>query len=204
MTAVRDEDRAAARAEVDRETIEQAASFPTYEVPEFVLARFPTFDPSDPQTWPEPDRCTDGRPWGHNAYSWGGATTRPGYHEDRWRRYLAAVNREASCVRSVSRSRDLGCRNRWKHDDSRLCGVHDRPWRDSIAQARRAERRRQRVEENLDLARRLGEHGIEADGSSPTGVVLAPDAVRTLLDRLTAPPVALHGPYAPTPDTYTE
>lgn len=157
-----------------------AAGFPTYEVPAFVRDRFPSFDPGDPATWPEPDRCTDGRPYGHDAYAPGGAL---GTNLDyRWQRYLAALDagpRPAGTRRSFV-DRDRGCRNRWKHDDSRLCGTHDRPWRDAIQSARRRVERNVRELKHLDLAKRLAAHGIEADGFADS-VHLQADAVEELL-----------------------
>lgn len=158
------------------EVVARAASgFPSYEVPAFVAERFPGFRPEDPSTWPEPDRCTDGRPYGFDAYEPGGILGRD--PSDRWQRYLAALDGVPSARR---RSRDLGCRNRWKHEDSRLCGTHDKPWRDGIENARRRLARNARELEHLDLAKQLGAYGIVADGTSDS-VRLQADAVRDLL-----------------------
>jgi hypothetical protein len=161
-----------------------AAGFPTYEVPAFVAERFPGFRPEDPGTWPEPDRCTDGRPWGHDAYSPGGTL---GANLDyRWQRYLAAADAVASSPAGrVPRwtQRDLGCRNRWRDEESRLCGTHVKQWREAIEHARKRLRRNARELEHLDLAKQLAAYGIEADGFSDS-VRLQADAVRGLLQLL--------------------
>jgi hypothetical protein len=156
------------------EVVANSSGFPTYEVPAFVAERFPAFRPEDPSTWPEPDRCTDGRPYGFDAY---GQT-----RADRWQRYLAALDAVAASTGRPPTwtQRDLGCRNRWKHDDSRLCGTHDKPWRDSVRQAEARLRRNARELEHLDLAKQLAAHGIVADGTSDS-VRLQADAVRDLL-----------------------
>jgi hypothetical protein len=61
-----------------------------------------------------------------------------------------------------------------------------------------------REEEHGALAKRLGElYSIEATGSV-AGVILSADAARQVLDLLARGSVPLTGPYAPTPDTYTE
>lgn len=160
----------AAQAEVDSEVLTAAASFPTYEVPAFVTERFPRFDPADPSTWPEPDRCTDGLPWGHTAYSYG--PTGPPAIEDRWRQYLAAL---------ASERRPPGiCRNRWKDPEARLCGTHVKPWREAIERSRRRSETRARELRHLDLARQLAAYGIEGDGIAH-GVLLRADAVEGLL-----------------------
>jgi hypothetical protein len=171
-------DRIEARREADEETVREAASFPVYELPAFVRDRYPNLDLADPSTWPEPDRCTDGRPYGFQAY--GGLvdrTDRAGIVEDRWRRYLAALDSSSS---DRWTRHDLGCRNRWRHEDSRLCGTHDKPWREAIANARRRAARNARELAHRDLAKQLGAYGIVADGF-PDSVRLQADAVRDLL-----------------------
>jgi hypothetical protein len=151
----------AAQDEVDAEVLSSSSTFPTYEVPAFVAERFPGFDPADPSTWPEPDRCTEGRPWGLDAYAAGDAA-------GRWRVYLAGQG---------TRNR---CRNRWKHERLRLCGTHANAYLRTQADAQRRAARHAREDEHADLAKRLGAYGIEADGRS-TGVVLTADAVEELL-----------------------
>jgi hypothetical protein len=193
-TRARIEERDAYAAEVER----AASGFPTYEVPAFVADRFPEFRPEDPETWPEPDRCTDGRPYGFSAYEYSGSAKGV---EDRWRRYLAALDagpRPAGARRSFV-DRDKGCRNRWKHEDSRLCGTHDRPWRDAVFAARKRLARNARELEHLDLARQLSAYGIEADGFSDS-VRLQADAVRALLVML-APAEDRPPPVDPFPST---
>jgi hypothetical protein len=174
-TAARIRERDLYAAEVER----AASGFPTYEVPGFVAERFPEFRPADPSSWPEPDRCTEGRPWGHDAYPSSGASN---YADGRWRRYLAAVDASPrpKGARASFVERDKGCRNRWKHEDSRLCGTHDKPWRDALFAARKRLERNARELEHLDLAKRLGAYGIEADGFSDS-IRLQADAVRDLL-----------------------
>lgn len=169
----RDADRAEVRRELDEERIAQARGLPTYEVPAFVAERFPAFDPQDPSTWPEPDRCTNGRPWGHDAYSY----STPGAQEwaDRWTRYLASIDRPPNRYAVADR-----CRNRWKDEESRLCGTHVKPWREGIETARKRLARNARELEHLDLARQIAAYGIEADGFSDS-VRLQADAVRALL-----------------------
>lgn len=183
MTAPRSPERVAAmveaRNEHAREVAASAHRFPVYELPEFVRERFPDLDLADPSTWPEPDRCTDGRPYGFDAYGVSGIANGA---EDQWRRYLAALDagpRPARARRSFV-DRDKGCRNRWRYDDSRLCGTHDRPWRESIEAARRRVARNAREQEHRDLARQLAAHGIVADGYADS-VRLQADAVRDLL-----------------------
>jgi hypothetical protein len=140
--------------------------FPTYEVPAFVAERFPGFDPADPSTWPEPEKCTEGRPWGHDAYGsvWG---TPAG----RWELYLGKGSTRK-------------CRNRWRDERYRLCGTHLAPFMRDVIDSARRERARQRIEQHLDLAKRLGAYGIEADGSRSSGVLLSADAVEALLGLL--------------------
>jgi hypothetical protein len=167
-------------AEVER----AAQGFPAQEVPEFVRERFPEFDPANPATWPEPDRCTDGRPYGFSSYSYGGFRSAT-ETEDRWRRYLRALDADAVATAAGTRRPRLslverGCRNRWKYEDSRLCGTHDRPWRDGVENARKRLARNARELEHLDLARQLGAYGIVADAQSDS-VRLGADAVRELL-----------------------
>jgi hypothetical protein len=155
-------------------------SWPVHPLPAFVRERLPDLDLDDPSTWPEPDRCTDGRPWGHNAYSFGYA--RESDLADRWRSWFAWRSATESGTRWSGTAKP--CRNRWKYEESRLCGTHHRPWEDSVRRERQSARRYARIEQHLDLAKRLAAHGIEADGSSNTGVVLQADAVETLLQRL--------------------
>lgn len=143
--------------------------FPTYEVPALVLERYPEFRPEDPSTWPEPDRCTEGRPWGHDSYAPGGVLGSDLAY--RWQQYLAG---------GVS---SRPCRNRWRSEEYRLCGTHLAPFVRSLIDAGRRDRARQREEQHLDLAKRLAAHGIEAEGRA-TGVVLQAPAVETLLQRL--------------------
>jgi hypothetical protein len=155
------------------------AAFPTYEVPAFVLERFPAFRPEDPSTWPEPDRCTEGRPWGHSAYAVTGSANGV---EDRWRRYLRALDagpRPTGARRSFV-DRDLGCRNRWRSEEYRLCGTHLRPFLDGLRERDRAARVRDSTERYLDLAKRLAVHGIEGDARA-AGVLLRADAIEGLL-----------------------
>lgn len=159
-----------ARREYAEEDAKRYAGFPVHPLPGFVRERFPDLDLADPSTWPEPEKCTDGRPWGHNAYSYGHSSS--AQVEDQWRAWLAGGRGARPC------------RNRSKYEDSHLCGVHDRPWRDGKTRAENAARRYRRIEDHLDLARQLGAHGIEADGSSNVGVVLRADAARDLLRRL--------------------
>jgi hypothetical protein len=162
--------------------------FPAYEVPSFVLDRYPRFDLTDPDTWPEPDKCTDGRPWGWSAY--GGRITRREDADHRWRRYLDAVDRPrpAGARRSFV-DRDLGCRNRWKDERYRLCGTHLRPFLDRIADQQRADRVRASTEKHLALAHRLAAHGIESDARA-YGVLLQANAVEGLLRLLSRPETA--------------
>jgi hypothetical protein len=162
--------------------------FPTYEVPALVARRFPGFDPADPSTWPEPDRCTEGRPWGHNAYGDTLGNRSPAAVENRWRTYLDGRARP--------------CRNRWRSEEYRLCGTHLAPFhRYRMDDARRVAAR-QRTELNLDLAKRLAVHGIEADGNRASGVLLQVEAVEELLDRLAllAGAIPRHG-FPPTDTT---
>jgi hypothetical protein len=156
-----------ARREYAEEEVKRYAGFPAHPLPGFVRERFPDLDLADPSTWPEPQKCTDGRPWGYNAYSFGFSSS--AQVEDLWRSWLAGGRGARPC------------RNRWKYEDSHLCGVHDRPWRDGKIRAEKAARRYARIEEHLDLARQLTAYGIEADGSSNVGVVLTADAARELL-----------------------
>lgn len=135
--------------------------FPTYEVPPFVAERFPRFDPADPSTWPEPDKCTEGRPWGIEPY---GASL--GDPVRRWENYLRRFGRP--------------CRNRWKDPETRLCGTHVKPYRETLDRDRRRARANARLLRHLDLAKRLGVHGIVADGQA-SGVLLQADAVEDLL-----------------------
>lgn len=140
-------------------------SFPVYEVPPFVAERFPGFDPADPETWPEPDKCTEGRPWGLDPYGsvWGAPV-------GRWENYLRRNGRP--------------CRNRWKDPETRLCGTHVKVWRDNVERDRRRAASNARHLAHLDLAKRLAAHGIVADGQ-PYGVLLQADAVEELLRLLT-------------------
>jgi hypothetical protein len=156
-----------------REVVETVGRFPTYEVPEEVRVRYPTFDPGDPSTWPEPDRCTEGRPWGLDAYGsvWGDAAAR-------WRVYLSGVGARR-------------CRNRWKDPELRLCGTHVNAYRQLVTDNERRLARYAREEEHRALARDLHElHGIEAD-SSAAGVFLTAGAARALLELLNRGPVPL-------------
>jgi hypothetical protein len=186
----RDADRRESRREVIEETLAEARGLPTYEVPPFVLERYPEFRPDDPSTWPEPDRCTDGRPWGHNAYGLSGTLgSDPSY---RWQRYLAAVDTIAAApagrVPTWTR-RDLGCRNRWRDERYLLCGTHLRPFLDRIEDAARAARVRASTERYLALAHRFAAHGIEADGRAG-GLVLraeSAEAILRLLDGRASP-----------------
>jgi hypothetical protein len=162
-------------AEVDR----AASGFPTYEVPAFVAERFPGFRPEDPSTWPEPDRCTEGRPWGHSAYGVIGAVTGAANGAE-WRRYLAAVDAGPRGVRTSWIDRDKGCRNRWKFEEYRLCGTHLRPFLDRLAEQDRAARVRASTERYLDLGKRLAAHGIEGEARA-AGVLLREDAIEGLL-----------------------
>jgi hypothetical protein len=154
------------RLDAHREHAEEAATggFPVYEVPPEVAERYPTFDPADPSTWPEPEKCTEGRPWGLDAYGsvWGS----PAY---RWRQYLTFPGRSHPC------------RSRWKRDDLRLCGTHANVYLRMQVDAQRKAAKYAREEEHRDLARQLAAYGIEADGRS-TGVILTADAARKLLD----------------------
>jgi hypothetical protein len=170
----------AAQDEVDAEVLSSSSTFPTYEVPAFVADRFPEFDPADPSTWPEPDRCTDGRPWGHSAYEYGSGRNSPDAIADRWRSYLREVD-----TPPAARFRRSACRNRWKHDDSRLCGVHDKPWRDARIRSVRRQAARARELRHLDLAKRLGAYGIVADGT-PHAVTLTADAAEEVIRLLEA------------------
>lgn len=161
-----------ARDEHAEQVVATAASFPVYEVPAEVLDRFPGFDPANPETWPEPDRCTEGRPWGHDAY---GSTGRD--LARRWENYL----RRPALLRS--------CRNRWRDAETHLCGTHLRPYREAVERARRRVRVNERTLQHLDLAKRLGAYGIVADGQA-SGVLLQADAVEgllRLLDRVSDP-----------------
>lgn len=164
-----------ARDEHAREVVATESTFPVHELPAFVLERFPALILSDPETWPEPDACTDGRPWGHSAY---GSDLAPRYIEDRWRRWLAAF--DAGTPRSRWQRRELGCRNRWRDEEARLCGTHVKPYRDRINDARRRLRVEERRLRHVDLAKRLAAHGIVADGH-PSGVLLQADAVEDVL-----------------------
>lgn len=156
-----------ARDEHAREVVTEASSFPVYEVPDFVHVQFPGFDPTDPDTWPERDKCTDGRPWGHDAYSYGSSGSGRDWSR-LWEFYLQRRGRL--------------CRNRWKDPETRLCGTHVKPYREGVQRAAARLRRNARVEEHLDLARRLQErHEIEADGSSAAGVVINAENMRALL-----------------------
>jgi hypothetical protein len=182
MTAPdRVEELRAAQEEVDREVLAGSVTFPTYEVPGFVLERFPGFDPTDPSTWPEPDRCTEGRPWGHDAYSFGPLT--PERVAATWQTYLA------NCDRPAARRPNV-CRNRWRDADARLCGTHVKPYRETTARAARRRRIREAELLHLDLAKRLGEWGVTGDGMAQ-GVLLQADAVRDLLELLNRGPVDL-------------
>lgn len=161
VDAARLGERLAARRRYAEETAR--GGFPVYEVPPEVADRYPSFDPADPSTWPEPDRCTEGRPWGLDAYGsvWGNVA-------DRWHAYLAG---------QTMRNR---CRNRWKDDGLRLCGTHANAYRRMRAEAQRRAATYAREDEHADLAKRLTAYGIEADGRA-TGVVLTADAARDLL-----------------------
>jgi hypothetical protein len=172
------------RIDYARQLVETAGRFPVYEVPPFVAERFPRFDPADPQTWPEPDKCTEGRPWGIDAYGsvWGSPA-------GRWESYLTG-------------SRARACRNRWRDPELRLCGTHVNAYRQLLTDNERRIARYAREEQHRDLAQRLAAHGIEAD-SSAAGVFLLAPAAEELLRRLERP-VRPSGPHAPTPDTYTE
>lgn len=146
------------------------AAFPSYEVPAFVLERFPGFDPADPSTWPEPDRCTDGRPWGLSSYPASGVLG--SNVEYRWQQYLAAVD---------TGKRPYGaCRNRWKDERYRLCGTHLNPYLDAVIREERRRRAEERRLQHVDLAKRLAAHGIVADGQV-SGVLLQADAVEGVL-----------------------
>jgi hypothetical protein len=174
------------RAAYAQQLAETAGRFPSYEVPPEVAARFPGFDPGDPRTWPEPEKCTEGRPWGIDAYGsvWGD----PGR---RWQAYLTGPHPRA-------------CRNRWKDPVTHLCGTHLNAYRQVLRDNELRLARYAREEEHGALAKRLGElYSIEATGSV-AGVILSADAARQVLDLLARGPVPLTGPYAPTPDTYTE
>jgi hypothetical protein len=146
---------------------ETAGRFPSYEVPPEVAARFPEFDPGDPRTWPEPEKCTEGRPWGIDAYGsvWGGNPA------DRWRVYLTGP-------------RPRACRNRWKDPLTHLCRTHLNAYRQVLRDNARRLARYAREEEHGALAKRLGElYSIEATGSV-AGVILSADAARQVLDLL--------------------
>lgn len=148
--------------------------FPVYEVPAIARERFPAFDPADPATWPEPDRCTEGRPWGLSTYEPSGVLG--GNVEYRWQRYLAALDAPPS----RHRSSNLGCRNRWRSEEYRLCGTHLNPYLDRVIREDRRRRTEERRLQHVDLAKQLGAYGIVADGVA-SGVVLQADAVEALL-----------------------
>lgn len=152
--------------------------FPALPVPAFVAERFPGFDPTDPSTWPEPDRCTDGRPWGLSTYEPSGVL---GSNVDyRWQQYLDAVD---------AGKRPYGaCRNRWRDERYRMCGTHLNPYLDAVFRAERRKRAEASRLRHVELAKRLDEYGIVADGHA-TGVLLQADAVEGVL-RLLDP---LHG-----------
>lgn len=159
-TAGKVREQIAARREYAEETAR--GGFPVYEIPPEVAERYPSFDPADPSTWPEPDRCTEGRPWGLDAYGsvWGDAAAR-------WRAYLSGP-------------RPRACSNRWKRADLHLCGTHANAYLRTRDDATRRAAKYAREDENADLAKRLGAYGIEADGRS-TGVVLTAESCRALL-----------------------
>jgi hypothetical protein len=159
-------DMAQERLDYAREVVETAGRFPVYEVPPEVAERFPGFDPADPSTWPEPTKCTEGRPWGLDAYGsvWGN-------WRERWDSYL------------TDRTIRNRCRNRWRDPELRLCGTHVNTYRQLLADNERRLARYAREEEHRDLARRLAALGIEATGFSDS-VRLSADAARHLLDVL--------------------
>jgi hypothetical protein len=152
------------RAAYSRETVEQAYRFPVYDVPEFVRERFPEFDPADPSTWPEPGKCTEGRPWGLDAYGsvWGD-------WPDRWRNYL------------TDRTVRNRCRNRWRSAETRLCGTHENAYRSTIAAEAKRHRQNLAYARHVDLAKRLdATWSIQATGTA-AGVVLSGDTAEQLV-----------------------
>lgn len=154
------------------------SAFPTYAVPPFVLERFPGFDPADPSTWPEPEKCTEGRPWGLSVYDSGGSIG--SNVEYRWQQYLRALDAPSSPSGRATRSIAAGCRNRWKDERYRLCGTHLNPYVDGVIRAERRRSAEERRLRHVDLARQLGAYGIVADGQA-SGVLLQADAAEGLL-----------------------
>jgi hypothetical protein len=154
------------RAAYSRRLVESAYRFPTYEVPPEVAERFPEFDPANPETWPEPGKCTEGRPWGLDAYGnvWGD-------WPDRWRSYL------------TDRTIRNRCRNRWRSAETRLCGTHENSYRATVAHEAKRHRENTAYARHVDLAKRLDEHGIEATGTA-AGVVLSGDTAEEVLELL--------------------
>lgn len=109
--------------------------------------RFPDFRADDPSTWPEPDKCTEGRPWGLGAYSDANGLRS-------WDSYLRGSDRQR-------------CRNRARYDG--LCGTHYNVRHDRLSREARERAAREDGERALDLARRLAPHlaphGIALDAT---------------------------------------
>jgi hypothetical protein len=141
-------------------------------IPPKVRARFPDLNVDDPETWPEPHRCTDGAPFGPGAY---GTHTSP----TAWATYLHNLDEEAA-RRKVWNGR---CRNRAKVDH--LCGTHDKVRTRQREEARRSTAKRAAIERGLALAHRLGSLGVECDARG-AGVLLSEEQATHLADELFA------------------
>lgn len=161
----REVDRAEARAELRAERLAGPPVEVPAEVREQVLARWPQLDLADPSTWPEPDRCTEGRPWGPGAYSDGERSPHS------WSLYLRGLGRV--------------CRNRAKHDDH-LCGTHHRTRAARLLDDEKRDRREARRLRSVELARELCRLGVEATGTGP--VTLTHEAAEQLIARLSTTP----------------
>lgn len=134
----------------------------TDTLPAEARERFPDFDADDPSTWPEPDRCTDGAPFGPSAYR----------VYNRWESFLAQLDREQRNGR-----RDPGsprCRNAAKTDH--LCGTHDNVRRTRQAEEERSRAAEERRQVGTELARRVTAHGIPAENRGDAVLIHRADA----------------------------
>jgi hypothetical protein len=144
----------------------------TDTIPPEARARFPDLNLDDPATWPEPDRCTDGAPFGPSAYGTGGIGS-----SSAWTHYLRNVDTEAAGGK-VWNGR---CRNRGKFDH--LCGTHDKVRARRREEAERSRRAREAQERGLALAHRLDALGVECDARG-AGVLLSEEQGNRLADLL--------------------
>lgn len=140
----------------------------TDPLPPDARARFPELNLDDPATWPEPDRCTDGAPFGPSAYGPGSIS---------WDWYLRNLAQEEA-GRRVTNGR---CRNRGKFDH--LCGTHNKVRERRREEAERSARIRAAAERGLAIAHRLDALGVECDARG-SGVQLSEEQATRLADLL--------------------